>query len=290
MANFLKALFALLMVYALASAGFAWYATAPYRPSHQADNGRVGFVTEEVQLRTTDGITLRGWYSEGPANAPIVAFFHDRGSTRQQCIPIARAMLLEGYSILLMDLRGCGASDGSVQFLGSKESLDVSASMKFLIEQKGYSPRRIAVVGVGSGASAVILAHEFVRDLAAAALFAPYTTLAESLDHGFHRLSGMGLGGVGFLYGEFLRLRIGKNPRQVRPIDEIGRLAPCPIFLLGASEDSLSTPQDLQALFARAGDPKDLYVASKATREILLELSGPELRKRVTDFFATNLR
>jgi len=283
MSKYIKILVVLLLVYALTSAAFAWYTTAPYRPSHQANSDKVGFPTEDVQVKAADGVTLRGWYTEGTDTGPAIAIFHGHRATRMDAVPIARTLLLGGFSILMMDFRGCGLSDGSTQHLGAKEALDVDAAVKFLNEKKSFPMKRIGVVGIGTGASAVILAKS-TRELGAAVLISPYATLRGNLDHSCKNLAGIGVDSLGLLFLEFVKLRIGQNPSSIRPLDRIAELAPCPVFLVGGANDKDVPPAEVQTLYTRANDPKDVFIVPAATRERLIDLPGSDLRKKLTDF------
>jgi dienelactone hydrolase len=289
LAKYLKIFFAALAIYALASAGIAWISTSPYRPSAGSDNSRVGFATQDVTIRASDGTVLRGWYSEVSDSAPVVAFFHGHSCTRTDCIPAARLLMLSGYSVLLMDMRACGLSDGALQSMGSKESLDVIASVKFLQEQKQFGSKRIGIVGVGTGASATILACDTVRELGGVALFAPDMSIEDACDYRFRQLSGLGVKGPGFLYLEFLQMRIGANPAAVRPVDMIAKLAPCPVYIFGAANDLQAPPESIQTMYKRAVEPKELYIAPNATREFLVDVNNLDLRKKLVDFFDTYL-
>jgi alpha-beta hydrolase superfamily lysophospholipase len=291
MSKYIKIFVALFLIYALASAAFAWYTTAPYRPSHQANSDKIGIPVEDVQVKASDGMTLRGWYSEGLDTGPAIAIFHGHRATRMEGIPIARALLLGGSSVLLMDFRGCGLSDGSTQHLGAKESLDIDAAVKYLHEKKGFPKRRIGIVAVGTGASAAILAKNTVRDLGAAVLIAPYATLNGSLDHSCRSIAaGLGVNGIGALFLAFVKVRIGQSTSAVRPLDGIAALAPCPVFLVGAANDKDSPPDEIQLMYTKAGEPKEMFIVPAAGRERLTDLNSSDLRKKLTDFFDTYMR
>lgn len=290
MGKYLKILAVLFVLYVLASAASAWYATAPYRPSHQANADRIGFPVEEVQFRTADGVTLRGWYSEVLESGPVVAIFHGHRATRMEGIALARALLVGGDNVLMMDLRGCGQSDGTAQHLGAKEALDVEASIRFLQEVKGYPRKQIGVLGIGSGASAAILARGSVRDVGGAVLMAPYVSLRADLDRGCKKLGGFGLDGIGLLFLEFVKMRIGQSANAVRPVDAIGDLSPCPVLLVGAALDPMSPPEEIQLLYSKARDPREMVVVPGITRERLTDLNGSDLRKRMMEFFDACLR
>jgi dienelactone hydrolase len=197
--------------------------------------------------------------------------------------------MLSGFSVLLMDARGCGLSDGTFQSMGANEYLDVIAAVKYLQEQKLFSPKRIGILGIGTGADAAILACDLVKELGAVALFAPDGSIEDSIEYRCKQLAGFGAKGAGFLYMEMLKLRIGKDPAAVRPIDMISKLAPCPVFIFGADNDLQAPPESLTEIYKRAREPKEIYIAPSATREFLVDLANLDLKRKLLDFFETYL-
>ncbi len=286
----LKALAALGLVFALLSGGTAWYVTATHKPTLERDSSTAGIAVEDVEFPSSDGTMLRGWYAPGSPGSPAVAIFHGHHGTRADGLPIARALSLLGYDLLLVDLRGCGASGGTLQTLGVKEALDVAAGYRFLRDSRPHSPRRIGLLGIGTGASAVILAHEAIRECGAVALLGPYASLEGAIDRRMKQRAGIGLEPAGLLVAEMIRMRIGSAPATVRPVDAVGKLAPCPVLFVGAGNDGTTPPLEIQELYERSLEPKELFIAPGIARERLLDLSGSHIGQKLKDFFEENLR
>src|SRR5262245_19931834 len=182
MLKLLKILAAVLAGYAIVSGAAAWYLTGTHRPDKARDKATLGVEATDVSFLAADGVRLRGWYVNGAAGAPAVALFHGYSATRSQLLPIARELNLSGYELLMVDLRGCGVSEGSRQTFGVQEAQDVAAAVAFLRDQRKLSTRRIGVLGLGTGASAVILACDTVKECGAAVLMAPYVSLDDAFD------------------------------------------------------------------------------------------------------------
>jgi uncharacterized protein len=281
---------ALTGVYAFGSAGVGWYVTSTYKPTLPRDKGTLGFIAEDVEVRSADGVKLRGWYAPGPPGAPAVALFHGHNGSRQEMLPIARALAVIGYDLLLVDFRGCGESGGDLQTLGVKEALDVAACLQFLTDARPHARRRIGVVALGTGASAVVLAHQALKDCGGAVLIAPYDTLEQAFDHRMRQKIGVGISPVGELASQVVAWRVGSPLREVRPIDVISKLAPCPVYLVGAAGDSTTPASELQGLYQRAAQPKELYIVPNITRTRLTDLYQSLLRAKLIDFFEDCLR
>ena len=112
----------------------------------------------DVSIRSFDGLTLRGKYYEFAPGAPIELMMHGyRGSSeRDLCGGVQRCFAL-GHSALVVDQRGCGASEGSVITFGIRESRDCLSWVDFLIRTYGKDIR-IILTGISMGASTVLIA------------------------------------------------------------------------------------------------------------------------------------
>ncbi len=112
---------------------------------------------EAVTIRSFDGLTLHGKYYEYKKGAPIELMMHGyRGSAdRDLCGGIQRSFAL-GHSVLLIDQRGCGKSEGNVITFGIHESRDCLKWVEFLIEKFGQDVK-IILTGISMGASTVLI-------------------------------------------------------------------------------------------------------------------------------------
>lgn len=112
---------------------------------------------EAVTIRSFDGLTLHGKYYEYKKGAPIELMMHGyRGSAdRDLCGGIQRSFAL-GHSVLLIDQRGCGKSEGNVITFGIHESRDCLKWVDFLIEKFGQDVK-IILTGISMGASTVLI-------------------------------------------------------------------------------------------------------------------------------------
>jgi dienelactone hydrolase len=290
MRKILKVILSLFFVYVLASAAGAYWVTSQFKPSLPFNTSALGFAVEDVEVRTTDGLTLRGWYSEGPPGSPVVILLHGHHNTRTDCITLARELTLPGYSLLLLDMRASGKSEGMLHTLGYKERFDVEAAIQYLKNEKRVPPKHIGLVAYGTSAVAAILAYSTVHDLGAAVLVGPYAGLELSINNRIVDGIGARASWLGFLTKEFVGLRVGQRVGMVRPSDDIGKLAPCPVMLVGAGNDAKTPPEEIQQLFDRAENPKALYIAPGVSRERLSDLSGSDLKRRLLEFLDENLR
>lgn len=111
-----------------------------------------------MEVTTPDGLTLRGRLYEYSPDATLEILFHGyRGfSQRDMCGAVQRCFAL-GHSVLLVDQRAAGRSDGQVITFGAKESRDVFLWLDAVTRRFGPE-RRLMLGGVSMGATTVMLA------------------------------------------------------------------------------------------------------------------------------------
>ena len=119
----------------------------------------VGLPVEQVEFKTADGLTLRGWWSKGEAGSPVIIFCHGLNRSRVELLERAGEAHKRGYSTLLFDLRNHGESDRAHTTLGILESQDVEAASQFARMKAPGQPQFLW--GVSMGAATALLA---VRD------------------------------------------------------------------------------------------------------------------------------
>ena len=112
----------------------------------------------EVEITSFDGITLRGRFYECTPGAPVELMLHGyRGdSERDLSGGVERAFKL-GHSVLLVDHRGSGRSDGKVTTFGIKERRDCADWVNFLIREIDPNAK-IMLTGISMGAATVMMA------------------------------------------------------------------------------------------------------------------------------------
>ena len=113
---------------------------------------------QEFNIRSFDGLNLRGKYYEYAPGAIIEIMFHGyRGSAeRDMCGGVQRCFKL-GHSALIVDQRCAGKSGGNVITFGVNESRDCLDWMNFAIEHFGPDCR-LMLTGISMGASTVMIA------------------------------------------------------------------------------------------------------------------------------------
>jgi uncharacterized protein len=103
----------------------------------------LGAAHRDVELETSDGLKLDGWYVPSRNGAAVVVFPGRRESTQSR----ARMLAAHGYGVVLLDRRGEGGSEGAPNGFGWGGDRDIAAAVDYL-------RTRPEVDGTGSPASA----------------------------------------------------------------------------------------------------------------------------------------
>jgi dienelactone hydrolase len=117
---------------------------------------------EKISLRTSDGLTLRGWYVPSRNGAAVIAFPGRSGPVKH-----ARMLVRHGYGVLLLDRRGEGESDGDANVLGWGGWRDVVAAVGFLERRHDVERGRIGGLGLSVGGELMLEAATHAHGLSA---------------------------------------------------------------------------------------------------------------------------
>jgi hypothetical protein len=157
---------------ALAIAALVYAGTHPRQTASDLDPTSEGVYYDAVSFLSEDEVRLDGWLV--PVLEPkvviaqkeqalkikhsAVVLVHDFGSQRQQMMPLVRPLHDSGMVVLVVSLRGGGSGSVVGSTFGLRDSMDVKAAVQMLRNRVYVDPNRIAVVGIGTGASAALLA------------------------------------------------------------------------------------------------------------------------------------
>ena len=112
----------------------------------------------EHEIRSFDGLTLRGRYYEYEAGAPIELLFHGyRGNAERDLSGGVERCFRLGRNVMLIDQRGSGKSEGHVLSFGINERRDCRSWVEYAIKHFGNDVKLI-IGGVSMGAATVMMA------------------------------------------------------------------------------------------------------------------------------------
>ena len=133
--------------------------TAPKRKSPWATPASVGLGYEAVEVLSTDGIKLRSWWvpTEDSTRAAVLVPGWGGYKFEEHLLRTLPVYHDAGYSVLMLDLRAQGESDGSRRTLGYREIRDVQGALAWL-RRRGYTPDQIVLHGWSMGGTTALRA------------------------------------------------------------------------------------------------------------------------------------
>lgn len=124
----------------------------------------LGAPYENVTLKTSDGLSLEGWYVPSKNGAAVISFPGRKASGTQAQ---ARMLVEHGYGVLLFDRRGEGVSEGDGNMFGWGGERDIFAALDFLEQRPDVDPARIGGIGLSVGGELMLQAAAQDERLAA---------------------------------------------------------------------------------------------------------------------------
>ena len=170
-----RAAFYSLVVLGLVPMAFCHVMTRPFR--QPTSPPRAGFTEGRV---VSDGLRLRTWTRAGSPSRPAVVIVHGVGDSLESFVDLGLEFVARGHTVLLLDTRGHGGSEGNVMTLGARERGDVRAAMDRL-RRDGMAASGLLLVGHSMGAVAVLRAAAGQPDVRAVIAEAPYDTFRETI-------------------------------------------------------------------------------------------------------------
>ena len=220
---------------------------------------------EDVALRTSDGVTLRGWYFPVAGDRAAI-LVHGRngnriGGERRTFEHIADFLIADGYSVLMFDLRGHGESDGDRYTLGLYERRDIAAAIEY-VTARGVREERIALIGVSMGAGSVLQSLTLHPNVGAVIADSSYTDARQVVGEKLEYVAGV----PNWLTpGAFLTMRMvfGIDGDQIRPIDAV-RAHPERAFLFihGDTDEFVEPHHATELRAASANAASELWFAT----------------------------
>jgi fermentation-respiration switch protein FrsA (DUF1100 family) len=246
---------------------------------------------EEVRFSTSDGLELGGWFipPDAQGDGATLIFVHGHSANREEFLDEALMLARYGYGALLIDLRNHGQSEGSVTTLGYAEVEDVRAAVDYVLTRPEANPELIGLVGHSMGGATVIQAAARMPQVRVVIAHSAYASLMDVVEGGtrVYGLPNLPLAPLIVWFGE---RESGIKAEEVRPIDDVARIAPrAVLFIHGEQDRSIHVSNSLN-LYQAAEEPKALYLVPNAGHTGLLEANPSEYEGQMVDFLDAYLR
>jgi alpha-beta hydrolase superfamily lysophospholipase len=275
---------------------------------------------EDFNVTAPDGITLRGWKvrPQNP-NGSWVLVFHGVADNRVGGLGQAHLLLRAGYSVVMMDARAHGASDGAMATYGWLERRDTSAIIDALLATEssgartgiarqmqmpstpllsgpGSSPPpqarpfHLFALGESMGAGIALQSAAYDPRIEAVVAEASFASLREAA----YDYAGLQkyplLGQTFFAPGAWTMIYRGQAlagfpASEVSPEKAVAARA-FPVLLICDGGDTTLPCRHTRRIYAAAIGPKSMWEVPNAFHTAALGYQPEEFERRVLNFFA----
>jgi fermentation-respiration switch protein FrsA (DUF1100 family) len=239
---------------------------------------------EDVELHTSDGLTLQGSYVPSENGAAVIVAFGRKGTQDP-----ARMLARHGYGVLIFDRRGEGESDGDPNpYAWDEGELDLLAAVEFLKNRPDVEPGRIGGIGLSVGGETFLQAAANSDDLQAVVSEGASARTGGELDS----VPGSPWSQVAFNHVVTAGTAVfGNASPPENLIDQVDEIAPRAVLLIYAPEvDNGDEERFGRAYYRAAGQPKFIWGVPEAGHVGAQDARPLEYERRVTRFFDEGLR
>jgi alpha-beta hydrolase superfamily lysophospholipase len=262
---------------------------------------------QEFDVRAPDGVLLRGWQVTPPQpNGSWVVLFHGVADNRVGVIGQSEFLLRADYTVVMMDARAHGASEGSMATYGWLERNDTRA----IIDQIFHSvmlpclsiqwhgpggptcaPKHVFALGESMGAGIALQSAAADPRIEAVVAESSFADLREAAyDYAGLRKSPL-LGKT--LLSPFTWTLLYRGEKLTGlPVAEVSAVKavaarPFPVLLICDEKDEALPCRHSEMIYAAARGPKQLWRVPGAYHSAALGFQPKEFQRRVLSFFST---
>ncbi len=240
-------------------------------------------------VRASDGALLHGWkvVPANPNGSWILAF-HGVADNRAGIVGQSEILLRAGYSVVMMDARAHGESEGAMATYGWLERNDTRAVVDVLVSAE--HPKHIFALGESMGAGIALQSAGVDSRIEAVVAEAPFASLREAAyDYAGLQRSPL-LGKTLFAPGAWTMLMRGQSiagfpASGVSPENAVASRA-FPVLLICDAADTTLPCRHAERIYAAARGPKSLWIVPGAFHTGALGYQPEEFERRVLRFFA----
>lgn len=245
---------------------------------------------ENIEFKSPDGITLRGWFiksNDNPSNRTLILIPGWR-RTRTRLFPHIRLFAKSGFHILTYDQRSNGESDTAIMTYGPGEGRDLIGAIDYLKTRADVNLEKLGAVGFSLGSGGIIYA-ESMSDKKLFNAIVIEGTFADSYHVGeFMLVSRLGnfwgrLIGIAFFSVGTKIWTLGKF-RHSRPADYVSKIPPTPLMIIRGENDYMIPKHSAEELIKAAEEPKEVWINPKGNHTRSIVTYPKEYKERVLTF------
>ncbi|PKO37545.1 MAG: dipeptidyl aminopeptidase [Betaproteobacteria bacterium HGW-Betaproteobacteria-6] len=202
----------------------------------------------EVTVPTVNDKNLYGWFLSAGAGRPALVVMHGWGGNAAMMLPLAAPLHAAGYSLLLVDARCHGRSDGDSFASLPRFAEDIEAALVWLAGRPEVDPQALGVVGhsVGAGAALLVASRQpGIRAVVSLAAFAHPAAMMRRWLAAMH----IPFWPLGAYILAYVQRVIGHRFDDIAPRTTIARLR-CPTLIVHGLDDATVPVAEARQIYA----------------------------------------
>ena len=224
----------------------------------------------EINIQSFDDLILHSYLIENNTGKNVwVIICHDYSGNANQMADAGKAFHSMGYSVLLLNARGHGKSEGEYYGMGWLDRLDVISWIDYINER--YPDQEIILYGVGMGAVSVMSAagEDLPTNVKLVIEDSGYTSAYSQLAHQFNQKYHFS---PFFLmdFTNFINSLYAKyDLKEASALKQVAN-ASIPILFIHGENDSFTPVKMAHSLYEAAASEKELFIISGANHDTVI--------------------
>ena len=229
----------------------------------------VGLAYSDVYLTTGDGVRIHAWHVPGESRTTLLWLHGNAGNISHRVDNIAVLNELTGLSVLIVDYRGYGLSEGSPSENGLY--LDAEAALKYLTSEVGLDPVEDIVLfgrSLGVGVAAEMATRHSVRCVILESGFTSVMDMAKATQPDW----------LVYLLKPMIDARYDS-------LSKLG-LIDSPVMIVHGEQDDIVPFSMAGELYEAATEPKRFHAVRGAMHNNVYERGGTPYFEALSDFIS----
>jgi pimeloyl-ACP methyl ester carboxylesterase len=248
----------------------------------------LGMEFEKFDVKTSEGLILRGWYAAcRDEDANTLLIIHDLSQSKMNYLDMFKQMHDRGLNVCAVDMRAHGNSDGDEFSPGMVAVSDVRNIFSELMKKP--ETNHIAVFGTGIGSAIAIQAASLDGRCEALIARSPFRNFSDYVEN----YSGRKWGKLSFMLRAVLvrelEKRLQYNLKELN-LSEIIKYVKIPSLFICGDNDAIVQPIETYAVYDSSGaTEKNLILVKKAGHDNIEQLGGEEYYNAIAQFIVNTI-
>lgn len=228
---------------------------------------------KRVDIESRDGLRLRGWLLPGQQPVQrVIILVHGYTAAASWMLHLALPFLRRGWTVLLVDQRAHGASEGRYASYGYHEKHDLHLWVNWVIQQYGEQVI-IGLLGQSMGGGTVLEYAALNRQVSFIVADCAYSDLRQLIAYQIGTLHHLPVRPLLQLLDRQLRRRVGFALRDVSPLSTIRQHADLPVMFIHGEDDTF-VPTKMSV---------DMFQEKPGKKKLLIVPGAGHARAHITD-------